>query len=180
MSENSATTRPIWIHPDLADKAGRPRRKIHLDYHNSQYVPSVGEDFEPDEFVATLKAASIDSIVVFAKDMHGYFYYPSEYGPVHPGLGGRFLTSVDFYAIAIIFLVGPVLTRWLNRDIHFRKLGGQPGAVSGPDGVVDRFEIDPFRKECLLAGVDDISFTLNHSGHIAEFENAYEAEIRWL
>jgi hypothetical protein len=89
MSENSATTRPIWIHPDLADKAGRPRRKIHLDYHNSQYVPSVGEDFEPDEFVATLKAASIDSIVVFAKDMHGYFYYPSEYGPVHPGLGGR-------------------------------------------------------------------------------------------
>ena len=52
--------------------------------------------------------------------------------------------------------------------------------VSGPDGVVDRFEIDPFRKECLLAGVDDISFTLNHSGHIAEFENAYEAEIRWL
>jgi len=52
--------------------------------------------------------------------------------------------------------------------------------VSGPDGVVDRFEIDPFRKECLLAGVDDISFTLGHSGHIAEFENAYEAKIRWL
>ncbi len=50
---------------------------------------------------------------------------------VRPALGGRFLNSVDFYAIAIIFLVGPVLTRWLNRDIHFRKLGGQPGAVSG-------------------------------------------------
>jgi 3-isopropylmalate/(R)-2-methylmalate dehydratase small subunit len=52
--------------------------------------------------------------------------------------------------------------------------------VSGPDGVVDRFEIDPFRKECLLAGVDDISFTLGHGSHVAEFENAYEAKIRWL
>jgi 3-isopropylmalate/(R)-2-methylmalate dehydratase small subunit len=52
--------------------------------------------------------------------------------------------------------------------------------VSGPDGAVDRFEIEAFRKECLLAGMDDISFTLGHSGHIAEFENAYEAKIRWL
>jgi cytochrome c-type biogenesis protein len=47
-----------------------------------------------------------------------------------PGIGGR-LKDVDLYAIAIIFLLGPILTRWLNRDVHFRKLGGQPGAISG-------------------------------------------------
>src|SRR6266853_508550 len=52
--------------------------------------------------------------------------------------------------------------------------------VSGPDSVVDRFEIEAFRKQCLLAGADDISFTLGHRGHIAEFENAYETKIRWL
>jgi 3-isopropylmalate/(R)-2-methylmalate dehydratase small subunit len=52
--------------------------------------------------------------------------------------------------------------------------------VSGPDGAIDRFEIEAFRKECLLAGMDGISFTLGHHGHIAEFENAYEAKIRWL
>jgi 3-isopropylmalate/(R)-2-methylmalate dehydratase small subunit len=52
--------------------------------------------------------------------------------------------------------------------------------VSGPDGVVDRFEIEAFRKECLLAGTDDISFTLGHRDRIAEFENAYEAKVRWL
>jgi 3-isopropylmalate/(R)-2-methylmalate dehydratase small subunit len=57
-------------------------------------------------------------------------------------------------------------------------LGAQ--TVSRPDGVVDRFEIEAFRKECLLAGVDDISFTLGHRERIAEFENAYEAKIRWL
>jgi 3-isopropylmalate/(R)-2-methylmalate dehydratase small subunit len=52
--------------------------------------------------------------------------------------------------------------------------------VSGPGGAIDRFEIDPFRKECLLAGTDDISFTLGHHDRIAEFENAYEAKVRWL
>jgi 3-isopropylmalate/(R)-2-methylmalate dehydratase small subunit len=52
--------------------------------------------------------------------------------------------------------------------------------VSGPDGAIDRFEIEAFRKECLLAGADDISFTLGYCERITEFENAYEAEVRWL
>jgi 3-isopropylmalate/(R)-2-methylmalate dehydratase small subunit len=52
--------------------------------------------------------------------------------------------------------------------------------TTGPDGVVDRFEIDPFRKDRLLAGTDDISFTLGQSERIAAFENAYEAKVRWL
>jgi 3-isopropylmalate/(R)-2-methylmalate dehydratase small subunit len=52
--------------------------------------------------------------------------------------------------------------------------------TTGPDGAVDKFEIDPFRKECLLAGTDDISFTLGQSERIAAFENAYEAKVRWL
>jgi hypothetical protein len=86
-------SRALWIHPDLRTVEPRPRRKIHLDYHNSQHEPRVGFGFDADEFVATLKAASIDSIVVFAKDMHGYFYYPSEFGPVHPGLEGRDLMA---------------------------------------------------------------------------------------
>ncbi|HLK84710.1 MAG TPA: 3-isopropylmalate dehydratase small subunit [Xanthobacteraceae bacterium] len=52
--------------------------------------------------------------------------------------------------------------------------------LTGPDRAVDRFEIDPFRKECLLAGADDISFTLGYRDRIAEFENACEAKVRWL
>jgi cytochrome c-type biogenesis protein len=42
------------------------------------------------------------------------------------------LTPIDFYAIALIFMIGPSLTRWLNRDVHLRDVGGnQPGIVSG-------------------------------------------------
>jgi len=39
---------------------------------------------------------------------------------------------IDFYAASLIFLFGPSLTRWLNRDIHMRDVGGKsPGVVSG-------------------------------------------------
>lgn len=64
----------------------RPWRKVHLDFHNSRHVASIGEKFEAREFGETLERARVNAIVVFAKDMHGYFYYPSAFGPVHPGL----------------------------------------------------------------------------------------------
>jgi cytochrome c-type biogenesis protein len=42
------------------------------------------------------------------------------------------LSSVSFYAIALVFILGPSMTRWLNRDVHLRNVGGnQPGIVSG-------------------------------------------------
>jgi cytochrome c-type biogenesis protein len=43
-----------------------------------------------------------------------------------------FLKPVHFYAASLIFLFGPSLTRWLNRDVHMNNVGGnQPGMVSG-------------------------------------------------
>jgi len=39
--------------------------------------------------------------------------------------------AVQIYSLSLIFLLGPVMTRWLNRDVHFRNLGGQPGTISG-------------------------------------------------
>src|ERR1700733_809270 len=48
-----------------------------------------------------------------------------------PGVLGREITAVQLYSFAMIFLLGPSMTRWLNRDVHFRSLGGQPGIFSG-------------------------------------------------
>jgi hypothetical protein len=42
-------------------------RQIHLDFHTSEHIPNVGAAFDPETFVATLKAAHVDSITVFAK-----------------------------------------------------------------------------------------------------------------
>lgn len=49
---------------------------------------------------------------------------------LRPGTSGS-VKAVYLLAVAIIFLVGPFLTRWLNRDIHFRNIGGKPGLVGG-------------------------------------------------
>ncbi len=75
-----------WIDPRFADQKRMPWRKVHLDFHNSKFIPKIGAKFNGDEWGDRVVAGNLDSIVVFAKDMHGYFYYPSKYGPVHPGL----------------------------------------------------------------------------------------------
>jgi 3-isopropylmalate/(R)-2-methylmalate dehydratase small subunit len=52
--------------------------------------------------------------------------------------------------------------------------------VSGPDGTLYAFEIDPFRKECLLAGTDEVGFTLGLDAEIDAFEKGYELKVSWL
>ncbi len=52
--------------------------------------------------------------------------------------------------------------------------------IRGPDGGVIRFEIDPFRKHCLLNGLDEIGLTLEKEGAIRAFETAAGARRPWL
>ena len=52
--------------------------------------------------------------------------------------------------------------------------------VTGPDGQVDAFEVDPFRKDCLLRGLDDVTLTLQFAPDIAAFEARHKAELPWL
>jgi 3-isopropylmalate/(R)-2-methylmalate dehydratase small subunit len=52
--------------------------------------------------------------------------------------------------------------------------------VTGPDGVVDAFEIDSFRKDCLLRGIDEISLTLGYEPDIAAFEALRAQGPGWI
>ena len=49
-----------------------------------------------------------------------------------------------------------------------------------PDGSSEPFEIDPFRKECLLAGVDEIDLTLRYERDIAAYEARQREDSPWL
>ena len=42
--------------------------------------------------------------------------------------------------------------------------------VSGPNGEIFNFEIDPFKKHCLFNGLDDIGITMQHENDISDFE----------
>jgi 3-isopropylmalate/(R)-2-methylmalate dehydratase small subunit len=52
--------------------------------------------------------------------------------------------------------------------------------VRFPDGSAERFEVDPFRKECLLAGIDEIDLTLRHADAIAAYERRQREHTPWL
>ena len=52
--------------------------------------------------------------------------------------------------------------------------------IRGPDGGVYRFQIDPFRKHCLLNGLDDIGLTLEKDAKIGSFESKRQQAQPWL
>ena len=52
--------------------------------------------------------------------------------------------------------------------------------IRGPDGGCIKFEIDPFRKQCLLNGWDDIGLTLHNEQKITDFEAKHARDMPWV
>src|SRR5713226_1128267 len=52
--------------------------------------------------------------------------------------------------------------------------------IRGPDGGMIKFEIDPFRKQVLLNGWDDISLTLRNENKISDFESSRKLSQPWV
>ena len=51
--------------------------------------------------------------------------------------------------------------------------------IRGPDGGKIAFDIDPFRKRCLMEGLDDIGLTMEKADAIDAFEQAARLERPW-
>lgn len=52
--------------------------------------------------------------------------------------------------------------------------------VTTPSGEVHRFDVDPFRKHCLVNGLDQIGITLQHADDIRAYEQRRASEAPWL
>ncbi len=52
--------------------------------------------------------------------------------------------------------------------------------VATPDGTTYRFDVDPFRKDCLYKGLDAIGLSLQHDAAIAAYEKRRTSEAPWL
>jgi len=63
-----------------------PSRQVHLDFHTSEFIPGIGEKFNKKQFQEALKLGHVNQINVFAKCHHGWSYYPTEVGKIHPNL----------------------------------------------------------------------------------------------
>ena len=75
-------------------------------------------------------------------------------------------------------------------DKLFKKCEATPGytltvdlaaqTVTTPAGASFKFEVDAFRKHCLLNGLDDIGLTLQHVAEIKAYEERRRKEAPWL
>ena len=60
------------------------------------------------------------------------------------------------------------------------KIDLQAQTISRPNGATISFEIDPFRKECLIDGLDDIGLTLEKKEAINSYEQDRKTNMPWL
>ncbi len=52
--------------------------------------------------------------------------------------------------------------------------------ITTSDGEVISFDVDPFRKRCLMEGLDDIGLTMEHAARIDDFESEATARRPWV
>ncbi|MES2256707.1 MAG: 3-isopropylmalate dehydratase small subunit [Pseudomonadota bacterium] len=52
--------------------------------------------------------------------------------------------------------------------------------IRGPDGGMVKFEVDEFRRQCLLNGWDDIGLTLRDEDKITSYEARHKADAPWI
>ena len=84
----------------------------------------------------------------------------------------------------------PIVLDIASIDNLFQAVTATPGyhlkidleqqSIIAPNGKVYRFEVDAFRKNCLLNGLDDIGLTLQHVRKIKEYEARHKLEAPWL
>jgi hypothetical protein len=81
--------------PPLGQSIPLRFRQIHLDFHTSEQITGIGDQFDPQEFVATLKRAAVNSITSFARCHHGMIYYDTKAHPErkHPHLKRNLLAE---------------------------------------------------------------------------------------
>ncbi|MEO8331211.1 MAG: 3-isopropylmalate dehydratase small subunit [Gallionella sp.] len=60
------------------------------------------------------------------------------------------------------------------------KIDLEQQSITAPDGTVYKFEVEAFRKHCLLNGLDDIGLTLQHVAEIKTYEQKRREQQPWL
>lgn len=103
---------------------------------------------------------------------------------IAPSFGDIFFENCGKNGALAVVLPAEAVGR-LRQELHER-----PGAlmtvdlesetVTGPDGTRYRFAVDPFRKECLLKGREEIALTLSYESAITAFEARRRQEMPWL
>jgi len=84
----------------------------------------------------------------------------------------------------------PIVLSSATVERLFQAVAGSPGytlrvdlaaqQITTPEQEVIGFEVDAFRKDCLIKGLDDIGLTLQHADTIRRYEEKRRLEAPWL
>jgi 3-isopropylmalate/(R)-2-methylmalate dehydratase small subunit len=61
---------------------------------------------------------------------------------------------------------------------HRRRSRGAVGEA--PDGTAHPFQVEPFARQMLRTGQDEITLTLGHEAQIHDYETCHRVEMPWL
>ena len=126
-------------------------RCVHLDFHTSPDIAGIGEKFDKDNFINTVKNADVELMTVFAKCHHGYTYYPTKVGTMHPGLKFNLLGE-QLDALRSVGIKAPIYIpigwskkdadehpEWRQIDIDTGRekcIGTDPEQLSDPEAYI--------------------------------------------
>lgn len=176
VSESFNREDKYWIDQRFTEMKGIPWRKIHLDFHNTHHIGKIAENFNADQWGDQLLTGNVDSIVTFAKDMHGNFYYPSKYGPVHPGLSIDLLgEQVEACRKRNIKVYAYYCCAW-DHNLTYKHPEWNMRKRDGSDYLPKEGETPDWTAMCL--GNKD--FVDLMADHVTEFMSNYELDGAWL
>ncbi len=75
--------------------------------------------------------------------------------------------------------VQTLIERSTKNPAHKITINLEAQTITDDEGFSGTFEIDPFRKYCLLNGLDDIGLTLRHEAELDAYESKHDADF-WL
>ncbi|REE01544.1 alpha-amylase family protein [Marinoscillum furvescens] len=80
----SKDTATVELETTLENQEGT--RQIHLDFHTSEHIEDIAAEFSKEQFQEALKVGNVNAINIFAKGHHGWSYYDTKVGKMHPHL----------------------------------------------------------------------------------------------
>lgn len=102
---------------------------------------------------------------------------------IAPSFADIFFSNAGKNGIVLVRLpeedVQLLLARSAANPRHTLTINLREQTVTDEQGFSASFEIDAFRKECLLNGWDDIGLTLRHAGELQQYESRHDDEF-WL
>lgn len=110
----------------------------------------------------------------------------SDYGfrcVIAPSFADIFHSNAGKNGILLVTLpeeqVQTLLDRISNRDGYTLTVSLKENTIRDGHGFETSFSIDPFRRYCLLEGLDDIGLTLRHAAELDEYEKQHDAAF-WV